>query len=252
MIAAGDIVATLRGLGVSGGPLMVHADLRACLRVSGGNPLEKLETVESALVRLAGDGPLVMPTFTYSFCRGENYDPTWSRSVVGVLSEHFRHRPDVRRTMDPLFSAAVLGEVPERWERLFDVDDVDCFGPESMFAMLHELDATLMFLGVGIEACTFVHYAEQLHRVPYRQIKQFYGRVIEGGRRMPAVARYFVRPLDGTVEADFGRLERTLLDSGRAQTRALENGPTVTVTTARSVEKTVTEGLEQNPRFLLR
>jgi aminoglycoside 3-N-acetyltransferase len=193
-----------------------------------------------------------MPTFTYSFCEGRDFDLAGSASTVGALTEHFRRRPGVRRTTDPIFSAAVAGEVAPEWEeRLFGVHDVNCFGSSSVFAWLRELDAVLLFFGVGIEACTYLHHVEQRHEVPYRFFKDFHGVVRTAERHQDVTATYFVRPLDGSVEFNPERLEAALLESGRASQVTLADGPRLMVTTAREVERTAVERMTENPAFLL-
>lgn len=224
---------------------MVHADVRACLRVTGASAGEKLRTIEQGLIQAAGDGTLIMPTFTYSFCRGEPFSVTDSPSTVGALGEHFRHRPDVRRTTDPLFSCAVRGDLDEH---LFRVGNVNCFGARSIWAHLREVNATFVCLGIGLrDGGTFIHHIEQRHGVGYRYLKEFRGEADGQDVR----AWYFVRSLNGP-EADFGRLEGPLLSAGEARVGHLPNGPRLLVTDARSIEDAVLRGLRADPRFLQR
>jgi aminoglycoside 3-N-acetyltransferase len=151
LIAAGDITRALADLGV--GPrdtLFVHSGLKGALRLAGATRDEKLATLADGLRESVPDGLLILPTFTYSFTGdGEPFDVASSPSTVGVLTEYFRTLPGVRRTADPLFSCGVLGELPEPWaRRLYGVGDVDAFGEHSVFAMLAELDAKILFIGV--------------------------------------------------------------------------------------------------------
>ena len=140
----------------------MHSGLRGALRLAGATREEKLQTLTDGLRDSVPGGLLILPTFTYSFTEGEPYDRAQSPSTVGVLTEHFRTLPGVRRTADPLFSCALLGELPAPWdERLMAVGDTDSFGEHSIFAMLEELDAQLLFLGVDFEMCTFVYRVEQ-------------------------------------------------------------------------------------------
>lgn len=230
---------------------MVHSDVRGCLHVAGGTVAEKFRTIEAGLAALSGT--LVMPTFTYSFCRGVPFDVANSPSTVGALTEHFRKQANVRRTRDPIFSCAVLGDLPPQWERwLFQTWDVDCFGDQSIFNYLRNLNATFVFFGVGFEACTFVHHLEQRACVPYRYMKDFGGIIRDGSEEKQTWASYFARPLDGSVEYDLGALERRMLIDGSAHEVHLPNGPRLLVTNARSLDVTVRNGLRQDPQFLLR
>jgi len=246
-IGATEIVAALRQLGVEASDtLFVHSDLRCALRVAGAAVDEKVDTVLDALVDAVGDGVLGMPTFTYSFCRGEKFDLDASPSTVGLLTERFRQRPGVRRTADPLFSAALLGPIPDAWRDLFEPGDTDAFGDRSVFAFLREQRAKLAFLGASFEYCTYVHHVEQRLGVPYRYFKDFRGEV--AGRAV--TARYFVRRLDQDVETRLSPLGDSLLARGRARRIALP-GMSVTVVSAEAVDGATAERLSENPDFLL-
>jgi aminoglycoside 3-N-acetyltransferase len=253
VIPAGEIAATLRGLGVERDDTMfVHAGLHGALRVAGATAGEKVETVLDGLSAAVPDGTLVMPTFTYSFCNGEDFDPDSTPSGVGALSERFRRLPGVRRTADPLFSAALRGPVPERWEaRLFAAGDKDCFGADSVFAFLREAGAKIVFFGVGFEYCTYVHHVEWLLEVPYRYPKEFRGAVRSGDEAREVTATYLVRPLDEDVESFFDPLADELLATGGARSAVLGDGPGVMVADTAAIEAIVAQRVEENPSFLL-
>ncbi len=233
--------------------LWVHAGLQTALQMAGDSPAAKVDTILDALDDAVPEGILVVPTFTYSFTREESYDVEASPSTVGVLGERFRHRDGVRRTTDPVFSAALRGTLPPAWERrLFEVHDVECFGERSIFSYLREVDAKLLFIGVGFEYCTQVHYLEQRMRVPYRYLKDFTGTVRMGGRTAPVNARYYARDLEGDVVNHFGPLGEALLASGGMISATLPRGPSLLLTSAAAVEDEATRRLRANPDFLLR
>jgi aminoglycoside 3-N-acetyltransferase len=254
MITAEQITHTLAGLGVKPhDTLFVHSDLRRCLTMAGRSREEKLDTIVRGIGDAVPAGTLILPTFTYSLCEGEEFDVERSPSTVGALTEHFRLLPGVRRTMDPIFSVAVRGELPDGWERrLFSVGDSDCFGAESVFAYLLECRAKLLFFGVGFESCTFVYHVEQRLGVPYRYFKDFRGLVRTDSEAVPVTARYFVRDLDGDVENDFRPLARALVEGGLAVTASLPRGPELFLTDTPSVAETAAERVRADPGFLIR
>jgi len=253
VITSSDIVAALRALGVEpSDTLFVHADVRCALRVAGDSIERKVDTLIDALDAAVPRGVLAMPTFTYSFCRGEQFDVDATPSTVGLLSERFRRRPGVRRTVDPIFSAALRGTLPDAWERdLFEPGDQDCFGERSVFALLRESRAKLAFAGAGFEYCTFVHHVEQQLRVPYRYPKDFTGKVVSGGAAHDVRARYFVRRLDEDVETLLGPLGDALLAGGGARRAVLAGGLPLIVAEAAAVEAVACRRLADNPDFLL-
>ena len=232
--------------------MFLHSGLQGALRLRGDTREQKMGTLLDGLQAAAPQGVLALPTFTYSFCRGEDFDVENSPSTVGILTEHFRRRAGVRRTPEPLFSTAIRGRLPALWEeRLFTVGDVDCFGPESVFSFLYEVDAQLLFFGVGFEFCTLLYMVEQRLGVPYRYAKLFSGDVVAAGRRSPVTASYYVRELDSGVENDFRPLARELLARGLARETRLERGPRILCCRARHVHDVAVEKLGEQPDYLL-
>lgn len=254
LIAAADISLALARLGVApSDTICVHSDVRSSLRVEGRSIAGKLDTVIAGLRGAVPGGTLVVPTFTYSFCDGADFDVGSSPSTVGALTERFRSLPGVRRTPEPIFSVAVDGPLAPSWERdLFAIENKECFGPRSIFAYLLERDAKLVLYGVGLQVLTFVHYVEQVLAVPYRYMKTFSGTVSDGDARRQVTARYFVRQLDQDVELHLDPLERVLLADGRARAETLPDGPRILVTDAAAVLEVVRRELASNPAFLLR
>jgi aminoglycoside 3-N-acetyltransferase len=254
VIPASDITSAVTDLGVSASDtLFVHAGMQGALRVEGATPAEKMDTVLAGFEACVPNGVLALPTFTYSFCRGESFDIDHSPSTVGGLTEHFRHKPDVRRTPEPIFSTAIRGEAPRAWEeRLFAVGDKDCFGEDSVFAYLHAVDSKLLFFGVGFEYCTFIHRVEQYLGLPYRYMKDFSGDVVVQGSARPVTASYFVRDLESDVEDEFRPLARELEARGEARTMRLPKGPHLFVVGAQAVSEVAVEMVGRHPDFLLR
>lgn len=253
MIDAQDISAALRGLGLDGGPLLVHSDLSRCLGVRGRTRQDKLQTVVDGLEHAQNGGALLLPAFTYSYCRGEDYDPLRSPSMVGLMGEWARGLHGSRRTLDPIYSVVVRGSLPAAWERrLFAVADTDCFGPRSVFAYLREVNARILFLGVEPTANTFVHHLEQVLGVGYRYFKTFTGAIVTPAGRRPTRARFFVRDLEADVETHLAPLVDSLKRVGGAASTRLHRGPRLTMTSAGAVEDVVRDELAANRDFLLR
>ena len=132
-----------------------------------------------------------MPTFTFSFCNGENYDVQLSKSHMGALNEHFRKRSDVTRSADPLMSVAAFGEDLDLVENLGNQST----GKDSNFDKLNSRqNVKFLFLGVHPGDCfTYMHYLEWVACVPYRYDRPFTGDVIENGTSSRVTKQLFVR-----------------------------------------------------------
>lgn len=175
--------------------------------------------IDAILDHLGRDGTLVMPTFTYSFGRGEIFSVARSPSTVGAITEHFRRRKGVLRSANPMFSFAACGRDAEAYA---NSDAEDCFGVETAFSLLHRRNAVLACLGCSFDRTTFVHYIEQSAGVDYRSFKMFEGIVEDReGNRRPARVRGYVRDLSRQSEARLPRLRARLLDQGLLRTAAI-------------------------------
>jgi aminoglycoside 3-N-acetyltransferase len=253
VINADDITEAVASLGVGpGDSVFVHSGLQSALRVEGRSRDQKLATIVRGLRGALPQGVLMLPAFSFSYCKGEEYDVERTPSTVGVLPEYFRRLPETRRTLDPIYSASVIGELPTRWEdSLFRVRDTDALGDESVFGFMREQNVKLLFFGVPFATCTYVHHIEQRLGVPYRYFKEFSGVLRDGSRTTATTARFYVRDLDADVQTYLAPLGEALLRESAATTSALPRGPSLYLTDALSVESLAARGVRQNPDYLL-
>lgn len=209
-----DLVAAFRQCGLKAGDLlMLHADALVLAQLPPMSTAQRYDTLFAALDEVLGpSGTLVVPTFTYSFTKGEAFDVAASPSTVGALTEHFRTLPGVRRSRDPIFSVAVRGALADA----FAAAPVgDCFGPDSVFGLLDRHQGWIACLGCSLDRVTHTHYVEQSVAVDYRYFKDFSGRLIDADQTaQDATVRYFVRDVDRQTDIDLSRLRARLSDRG--------------------------------------
>ena len=143
------------------------------------------------VIKGLGVRTVCMPTFTFSFCNGLDYNPAASASRMGVLNEFFRKQEGVIRSADPLMSVALLGEDRDLVE---GIGHVSC-GENSTFDKLRHRDGVkFLFLGPKIGDClTYMHYLEWLYGVDYRYNRVFRGKVTVGERTTEEEYALFVR-----------------------------------------------------------
>ncbi|KAF2780834.1 AAC(3) family N-acetyltransferase [Streptomyces sp. OM5714] len=180
LVTRGTLAAGLRELGVrTGDTLLAHTSLSSLGWVCGG----PVAVVRALLDVLGPDGTLVVPTQT-----GDLSDPAlwtsppvpeaWWESIraatppydplitpsrgVGVVPETVRTWPGARRSAHPQTSFAALGA---RAAEVVVGHATDCrLGERSPLATLERLDARVLLLGAGYDACTAFHLAE--YRIP--------------------------------------------------------------------------------------
>jgi aminopeptidase-like protein/aminoglycoside N3'-acetyltransferase len=181
-----------------------------------------------ALRDVIGDeGTILVPTYTFSFCRREIFDvnetPTaggpWSTSADFL--EMFRTQPGVFRSADPIHSIAGLG--PRAEELLADVPNT-CFGKGSVFERLLEANAKICMIGPGLEEATFRHYVEELVGVPFRFRKLFTGHIRNGDLLRKTGWIYNVRIMADNGFPDGTRLEQKAIDAGTCKSAKLGLG----------------------------
>lgn len=224
-----DILEALRKVGIrKGDAIFVHSDVAkfgklADIRDRG----EFLDLMLAALKEAVGaKGTIIMPTFSYSFTKKEVYDPDKTPSTVGVLTEHFRKQPGVKRTEHPIFSAAAWGGEKE----YFGHDSAkDCFGQGTIFGKIYKKNAKIVFFGAFFESCTFIHSLEQLFGAPYRFNKSFTGKISVGGKVREETCDYFVRSLDGSANPEFSVFEAHLVKNGFIKRAKLGSGEILAV-----------------------
>lgn len=166
------VIAVLEELGV--GPndgLLVHSAVQYLGRPEGGMGmyLQDFDRV------LGPGGTLVVPTFNFSFARGEPYNSIVTPSVgMGAFSEYIRQHPQALRTPHPMQSLAAIGSHAADLARR---DTPGAFDPGSAFERMLDLDFKLLLMGADIQAVSMLHYCEQRVGVPYRYWKDFTGSV---------------------------------------------------------------------------
>ena len=144
-----------------------------------------LETVTNVFDKVLSDGALIIPTFSYSWCNGENYDPlvTECRNM-GVYAKDAWKDQRFKRNNNPNFSVSVMDNTVNHEVRnalLSDGVQKTCFGKNSSFHNLYLLSKDrpgyIMLLGGAhndvVFRTTFLHMVEEDIGVPYRYIKKF-------------------------------------------------------------------------------
>lgn len=149
-----------------------------------------------ALQQAVGEeGTILIRTFNWDFCHGTPFDRRNTPGLTGALGNIALKRPDFVRTKHALYSWCVWGK--ER-AYLTEIDPVDSFGDDSVFAWLEEKDATFLRIGAtAVTGFTSIHRVEERAKIPFRYIKQFTGQYIDyNGNVTEKTYTMFVRNLD--------------------------------------------------------
>lgn len=148
---------------------MVHSSLSSIGYVKGG-----AATVVDALLQAVGDeGHLLMPSspiagLQIDFARTHReVDLRSAPSALGSISEHFRLRPGVCRSVHP--TEAVLAFGPQAaWLTEGHLGQPTPYNAQSPFRRMMELDGEVLYLGVTLDnAGTHLHTLEDAVDFPY-------------------------------------------------------------------------------------
>jgi len=195
-----SLVDDFRKAGINPGEaLIVHASMSAIGWIVGG----AVTVIEALMEAISAQGTLVMPTQStdngepsrwrappvpeewWQIIRDElpPYNPeTTPTRKMGRISETFRKYPNVYRSAHPQASFGAWGKRAEYVVESHPVDDV--FGEKSPLAKLHELNAKILLIGIGLERNTSLHLAEARANLPDIPIETKGAAVLEDGKRV--------------------------------------------------------------------
>ncbi|HEX7012236.1 MAG TPA: AAC(3) family N-acetyltransferase [Steroidobacteraceae bacterium] len=150
----------LRALGVEpGGVLVVHTAFSKIAPVENG-PQGLIEALRTAL---GPDGTLVMPSMS-----DDDETPFDPRKTpcrdLGIVPDTFWRLPGVARSDNP-HAFAAIGPHAATITAPHPLDVPH--GPDSPVGRAHDLDAQVLLIGVGHDANTTIHVAENIARVRY-------------------------------------------------------------------------------------
>ena len=223
------LVKSLRLLGLKQGmSIMVHASVSRLGFVSGGP-----ETIVDALCEVVGtEGCLMMPAFSMSGSmkeyleHGEIFDCQHTLSHSGLLTETFRNRPRVIRSLHPTNSVLGWGEGAQ--ELLRDHHkSITPFGINTPFGRIAEKDNTYILM-IDTYIRSFLHHVQERVDFPNLFIEgsrdacmiDEHGKMISMTTKVlnPIIPYYFAVPSQGGDEpswvylGDFALLFPTMRD----------------------------------------
>jgi len=246
-----DLTNAIRALGIGEADIvMVHSNTSRLLKM----PVEPggLQFLRDALLAAVPRGTIVVPTFSYRFCRHGAFDASRTPSEVGLFTEYFRRDPRAIRSAHPIFSVAAIGP-----GAAFVCRDLSrsSYGAGSTFERLWAGDAKLLHFDVPLaDACTFAHFPEQKLGVPYRYSKYFHGICSAEGKTIESDWEFYVRAIERwdflPQPADELEYPKDLVRSGHLRSGNWQGLP-ITVTPCRGIFDVITKGIVGNPYYML-
>ena len=195
--------------------ILIHSSMKAIGRVEGG-----ADTVLDAWMEYFEQGRLLLPTHTWAQMNEEHsvYDPASEESCVGLLTNLFRKRPGVVRSLHPTHSMAAYGRDAAAYVAGEENCKTPCT-PGGCYDRLRQSDGKILLVGVGHERNTFIHSVEEVLNVPNRLTDRpvLYRVVMPDGSRKPVYMRRHYNVMQPHISEDFVKLEQAFYDTGVAE-----------------------------------
>jgi len=160
--------------------IWLHSGLLGLGKIDGG-----VDTITEVFSRILPQGALVIPSFSYSWCNAEVFDPSSTECPnMGGYGKVAWKDKRFKRNSNPNFSISVMDQTPDkRVENTLLLDETKwtCFGNNSVFDKMYQLSLDMpgfiVLLGGAhsdvVFRTTFLHYVEEKIAVPYRFHKLF-------------------------------------------------------------------------------
>jgi aminoglycoside 3-N-acetyltransferase len=176
-----DIVRSLKKVGVKKNDIILcHSDVQKFgVPKCGLNKTKIVKMFFRSFFKILGDnGTLVFPTFTYSFCHNEIYNPKKNCSLCGFISNNIKVIKKFKIYPDPNLSFVIYGKHKNYLSTLVDKNS---YGKNSLFAKFFDLKGKICNLNLNAGS-TFLHFLERKLNVNYRFDKKFKGKIIKNGK----------------------------------------------------------------------
>lgn len=195
--------------------VLVHSSMKAIGEVEGG-----ADTVLDAWMEFFSEGLLLLPTHTWRQMSPEYnvFDPVSEESCVGLLTNLFRKRAGVVRSLHPTHSMAAYGCNAAEYLAGEENCNTPCT-PGGCYDRLRQVKGKILLVGVGHERNTFIHSVEEVLNVPNRLTDKpvLFFVVMPDGSRKPVYMRRHYNAMQPHISEDFVKLERAFYDCGVAR-----------------------------------
>jgi len=224
-----DILKALRKAGIKEEEtIFVHSDLSRLGKLGDIKNLNDFldSFIDVFLEVVGGKGTVIVPTFSYSFTKKENFNVNLTKSTLGILTERLRNRDKAIRSVHPLFSVAAVGKDARFFTKNLSLNS---FGKNSVFERMWQRNTAIVLFGLSEFLFTFIHYVEENFGVPYRYYKRFKGQIINKNKKYDANYRYYVRDLEINPITDLSRLYREMKRKKLLKESKLGNGKIIVI-----------------------
>lgn len=156
---------------------------------------------------IGDDGELVLPAFTYSYCKNKVFSPLKDMSSVSSLANTCIRNHIGYRTLDPIFSCVIVN--PESAEQRFSNVSFDL--ENGMAGYLSKKNAKYLMIGDLIYFTLLLACEQQLHTYN-RFMKKFSGITKINDTEIHSDCYYYCRRYCDNTILDLSKLTRIVVD----------------------------------------
>lgn len=249
-----DILTALQAVNIrQGDHIFIHSDMAALGLIEGAKTRQDYfqafrRTTETAVGQT---GTVVYPTFSNSFCKGEDFDPKTTKGGCGLLSELARKEASYIRSADPNFSITAKGAMAEYFT---EKSPAYTFGEDAFFSRFLAKKGVFINFNFhpGFTWLTFIHHIERELDVAYRWDKPFHGNLMIEGKKQEATYYHYVRDLDKEAHLpDLTQFNALAKQEGWLKSAPLGTGYVVALT-AENITDLIKKYIDRYPGFLIK
>jgi len=207
------IKVALKSSGIKkGDTLMIHGDAGIAAQINSKKK-NKLKIFFDEIEKYIGNkGTILVPTFTYSSCDKKIFNREKTASNLGLFSENFRKRKNVKRTSHPIYSFSIYGK---NFKYFNNSKITTCFGKESIFDLFKKTNGKILCAGCSFNRMTFIHSAEEAYGVNYRFKKNFPGIIKLNSKKFKVNTEYYVRKINNRSKLNLKYFYNYLIKSNK-------------------------------------
>ena len=125
---------------------------------------------------------ILLPSFSNDIIKYKKFDLTRSIPYTGMLPKYCLKKGKFKRTFSPLHGFLVKGPGSKE---ILNLRQFSTWGKNSVFEWLEKKNARWVTINLKwSEGCAFYHRSEELTKVPYRYYLNYYGKLMNNGKRL--------------------------------------------------------------------
>jgi aminoglycoside 3-N-acetyltransferase len=209
------------------------------------------EAVIETLLDQVRDGNLFMPTMTWRTITPSqpDWDELETPSHTGILTELFRTRYAVARSIHPTHSVAGWGRDAQTLLARHHVEPTPV-SANSPYGLMRDYDAYILLVGVGLESCTAIHLPEETISPDTYLLPPQTAELYNCRDRLGTVHKVWTRR-HRRLDRDFPQFAHPLMAEGKLECGSVEGCP-YTIVSLADLLREVFRALIDDPSATLR